>query len=234
METSRVKTLGDLPDGRDNHFNLIRLLAATAVLVSHSFPLALGKDSAEPLDDSTGYSLGALAVYVFFGISGYMITRSFERSSDLWSFVAARIARIFPGLFVALVFTVAFIGPLATSVDFARYLSDLTVWSYVPRNLSLAFLQYDLPGVFRSNPYPGAVNGSLWTLFWEVACYGMVVVLGVFGALSRRWFGLFLTGFLAVACLSALQGAPDVWLRLSTPFVTGMSIYVFRGVIPIG
>jgi peptidoglycan/LPS O-acetylase OafA/YrhL len=230
----RLKTLGDVPDGRDNHFNLIRLLAAAAVLISHSFPLSLGKGSAEPLDELTGYSLGALAVYVFFGISGYMITRSFERRRDLCSFIAARITRIFPGLLVALALTFALVGPLVTSLGLARYLSDLAVWTYIPRNLSLAFLQYELPGVFGSNPYPGAINGSLWTLFWEVACYGMVVVLGLFGALSRRWFGLFLLLFFAVAGFSVLQAPPDVWLQLSTPFVTGMAIYVFRPAIPMG
>ena len=34
--------LGDVARGRDNNFNLIRFVAATAVLVSHAWPIALG------------------------------------------------------------------------------------------------------------------------------------------------------------------------------------------------
>ena len=34
--------LGDVAQGRDNNFNLIRAIAAVAVLVSHAHPIALG------------------------------------------------------------------------------------------------------------------------------------------------------------------------------------------------
>ena len=33
-------SLGDVCGGRDNNFNLIRIAAAAAVLVSHAFPIA--------------------------------------------------------------------------------------------------------------------------------------------------------------------------------------------------
>ena len=55
---------------RDNCFDLLRTLAAFAVLFSHSFALS---GLPEPL---IGYksTLGNLAVWVFFAISGYLIT----------------------------------------------------------------------------------------------------------------------------------------------------------------
>ena len=34
--------VADLAQGKDNNFNLIRIIAAYAVLVQHAFPLALG------------------------------------------------------------------------------------------------------------------------------------------------------------------------------------------------
>lgn len=229
-----MKTFADLPAGRDNHFNLIRLLAASAVLVSHSFPLALGKGSDEPLEHLTGQSLGAAAVYVFFGISGYMITRSFDRRNDLWGFAAARIARIFPGLLVVLMLTAFVLGPVVASVVPAAFFGEMAVWTYVPRNLSLRFLQFELPHVFEQNIYPGAINGSLWTLYWEVACYAMVVVLGLVGALRGRRFIAFLAFYAAFEIFMTVTGQPGSWTKLSLPFVAGMAIYVYRDRAPAG
>ena len=37
-----MKHLSDHAVGRDNHFNLLRFLAATAVLVSHGYALSTG------------------------------------------------------------------------------------------------------------------------------------------------------------------------------------------------
>lgn len=227
-----MRTFADLPAGRDNHFNLIRLLAAAAVLVSHSFPLTRGMGSEEPLESLTGQSLGAAAVYIFFGISGYMIARSFDRRTDLWSFAAARIARIFPGLLVVLAITAFILGPIAAVVDWRTFFADPRVWTYVPRNLSLRFLQFDLPYVFATNIYPGAINGSLWTLFWEVACYAMVVVLGLLGVLRGKCLLGFLAIYLAVCVAITITGEPGSWTRLSFPFVTGMAIYLMRDRIP--
>ncbi len=36
-----MRTLASAGTGRDNNFNLIRMIAASAVLVSHSYPIAL-------------------------------------------------------------------------------------------------------------------------------------------------------------------------------------------------
>jgi len=40
-------------------------------------------------------------------------------------------------------------------------------------------VQHHLPGVFLSNSYAGAVNGSLWTMPYEVQMYGVLVVVGL-------------------------------------------------------
>jgi hypothetical protein len=66
--------------GRNNNFNLLRMLAAICVLISHSFRISLGAHSREPLEASLGMSLGTLAVVRFFAISGYFISQSFDKS----------------------------------------------------------------------------------------------------------------------------------------------------------
>jgi peptidoglycan/LPS O-acetylase OafA/YrhL len=228
--------LGDVCRGRNNNLNLIRMIAATAVLVSHAWPISSGVGTTEPLSALLDVKLGTLSVYVFFAISGFLIARSFERQPTVRRWLAARALRLFPGLAVVLSLTVLVLGPLVTILSPAEYFVRPETLSYVPRNLSLAFLQYDLPGVFEDQPYPDAINGSLWTLVHEVVCYGGVLVLGLLGALRRT--GLALLGFAGFAAAYALVTGvlgPDrvhpklpVLFELALPFVMGTALYVWR------
>ncbi|USI27496.1 hypothetical protein ACD631_14130 [Alteromonas macleodii] len=60
-----MNSLSDYKDSRDNNFNLIRFVAASLVLVSHSFPLATGSGVAEPLKSALGIAFGHIAVDIF-------------------------------------------------------------------------------------------------------------------------------------------------------------------------
>ena len=162
--------------GRDNNFNLIRMLAATGVLVSHAWPLSLGPQAVQPLQGVLGLSLGTLCVQVFFAISGYFITQSFDRRASVAGFLRARALRLFPALLGVLLVSVL-AGALLTTATMADYGPDAL--GYVWRNLGLFRPQYPLAGVFADNPNGDAVNGSLWTLQYEVRCYLAVLLLGV-------------------------------------------------------
>ena len=64
-------------------------------------------------------------------------------------------------------------------------------------------LVHPLPGVFASNPYPDVVNGALWTLPVEYACYVLCFV--VFLATRFRKKGTTaVTVLMLVACLAFL------------------------------
>src|SRR5262249_40258257 len=158
-----------------DNFNLLRILAALAVLVSHAYPIALGPGTPEPLARVLGINLGEVAVLMFFAISGYFIFQSFYNKRSIFEFVFARILRIYPALLAALVLSVFVLGPLFTNLTLVAYFSDPQTLLYIPRNLRLWPMQYGLPGVFEDHGYP-AVNGSLWTLAFEVACYALVVI----------------------------------------------------------
>jgi peptidoglycan/LPS O-acetylase OafA/YrhL len=159
--------------GRDNNFNLLRMIAATAVLVSHSYALTLGSASAEPFATSLGKSLGSIAVDVFFVSSGFLICASLINRPNAFQFVKARFLRIFPALFVVLLFTAFVIGPIYSSRSIIEYFSSLSVYRHVIQNAVLIFgIHYTLPGVFESNAFSAGVNGSLWTLPIEIKMYG--------------------------------------------------------------
>jgi len=190
--------LKDVADGRDNNLNLIRAFAATAVLVSHAYPITLGPGAEEPLKALTGRTLGGLSVFAFFVISGFLISMSFMRSSSWQGFLVARFLRLVPGLVVSLLLVAFLLGPVVTTLSLGAYFTDPQTYGFVIRNTMLVFLQYDLPGVFETQPYPN-VEGSIWTLIYEVACYMGVFVLGIVGMLrSKVWMALGFAAYLGV------------------------------------
>jgi peptidoglycan/LPS O-acetylase OafA/YrhL len=165
-----------------NNFDLLRLVAAAAVILAHSFDLL---NVPEPFPHLTGLSWGTLGVLVFFSISGFLVTRSWDNTPRLGLFVLNRALRLMPGLIVALLLTALVLGPLVSSLPLHTYLNDPATKGYVFSN---ATLQSDwvLPGVFVHNVYPIAVNGSLWTLPLEVKAYTILLLCGLLG-LAVRW-----------------------------------------------
>ena len=111
---------------------------------------------------------------------------------------------------VAVSVTVFVVGPLFTVLPLSSYFADPTTWLYLVRSWFLITFAGTLPGVFETNPYPDAVNGSLWTLPVEACCYAMAAALGSLGLLRRSWllgaFGCLLV--LSVTPLSPISIAP--------------------------
>jgi peptidoglycan/LPS O-acetylase OafA/YrhL len=223
---------------RDNHFNLIRFIAAALVLYSHSYPLA-GHAVEEPLH-AFGISFGQVAVAIFFVASGFLVTGSLQRARSIWVFFRARLLRIYPGLIVANLITVFGIGLWFTSLPHADYIAHGDVYRYLHRNSLLLFnpVQYRLPGVFEQNTYPAVVNGSLWTLPREVKLYLQLGLLGGTLVWLARWRSVALRfallpvvlGF-AVAVLTspgAIEGHVYTRAELSLLFFAGALVYAWR------
>lgn len=178
--------------GRDNNFNLIRMVAATAVLVSHGFALRSGDPSTEPLHSLIGMSLGTIAVDVFFASSGFLVTASMLRRGSAVDFARARILRIYPAAIVACLLTVSLLGPAVTTLGLREYFASLTTWEYLLKGVTMiGGVSFHLPGVFESNPYPRAVNGSLWSMPWELRMYALLLVL---------WIGAGIAGAARMSC----------------------------------
>lgn len=160
-----------------NNFNLLRLLAATGVIITHSYAL-LGLAEKDWLTKITNglLSFSRLGVYVFFVISGFLIANSLWHSKSIKNFFWKRFLRIFPALIVVLSLTVFLIGPLITSSTLKEYFTRPGTYHYLIGGFFLYDIQYELTGVFKSNPQTG-VNGSLWTLPYEWTCYVLLACL---------------------------------------------------------
>ncbi|TDV52846.1 peptidoglycan/LPS O-acetylase OafA/YrhL [Pseudomonas graminis] len=233
-----MNTLGDLTSRTSNNFNLIRMLAATAVLISHSYPLALGHDAVEPLSKWIGLSLGELAVITFFCVSGFFISLSRDRAGNTTDFFTARFLRIYPGLTLVLLLSVFLVGPFFTTLSAPEYFRSDETYDYLTHNLTLFSMRFQLPGVFENNPWPG-INGSLWTLFYEVSLYILVGALGTFCFFSegRKFAGFVMfyaalyVSFKALMLNSTLVDdfyGTESFFTWSLPFVLGMSFYRYR------
>jgi peptidoglycan/LPS O-acetylase OafA/YrhL len=215
---------------RRNNFDALRLLAAASVIFSHSFLVAEGTEAHEPLIVLTGRQciLGLAGVFVFFAISGFLVTQSFEETGDPLRFLAKRALRIFPGLFMATLVSAFVLAPLVTTLPLHDYLRHPEPYGYVVGNTLLNQSVHELPGVlFVDNPVGLEANGSLWTLRYEFMMYVMVLVLGVFRLLA--WPVLLFLLALGVACIGwdALE-VLGTWGWLLGFFASGMLLYKLR------
>lgn len=151
-----------------NNFNIIRLLLAIYIFLSHFLVLSGGSNDVLIID-------GADRVRGFFVISGFLIYASFCRSKSLKSYFIKRGRRIFPSyFFVVIFFSIALF--FISSLSPAEYFSSQWI-RYLTSNLLFSnFIQPTLPGVFADN-VSSAVNGSLWTIKIELMCYVALPVL---------------------------------------------------------
>jgi peptidoglycan/LPS O-acetylase OafA/YrhL len=223
--------------GQGRGFDTLRLVAATAVFLAHA-PWLTNRQFDFVYQFSSGQTFsGSMAVGCFFIMSGFLVTASYENSSTAVAYAIKRVLRIFPGLIIAVAFATFIIGALATTLPLTSYFSDKHTYAY----LGNIFFRWraELPGVFATNPRP-YVNVSLWTLYYEVLCYGAIPTLALVGVTSRRYaFSamtavLVLLGYLAegndrVYLISTLQISITPALHLEIgPFIR-LAAYFFMG-----
>jgi peptidoglycan/LPS O-acetylase OafA/YrhL len=232
--------IADRASGRDNNFNLLRIIAAIAVLVSHTALITRGPDAVELLSTQLGgITLGTLSVMMFFAISGFFITHSFAKRTSLLLFVQARYLRLFPALIVVTALTVLVSWFWLTTASPSVFWPEAA--NFFLRNVTMFSLSHDLPGVFVGNIYGTTINSSLWTLNYEVMCYMGVVLCGLMGLTRPRYFVFVLAVFAVVYVLHDIY-AQILYERISRlsnlitlglPFIIGMSFWVWRRVIPL-
>ncbi|MEO6109549.1 MAG: acyltransferase [Candidatus Saccharimonadales bacterium] len=204
---------------RKNSFDAIRLFAAILVIFSHSFALTGQPEPAAKL-----VSLGAVGVWIFFILSGYLISKSWEQYPRFNVFFAKRALRIFPGLIVAILVTIAVTGLFFTTVPLKQFLLSQETWGYL-NNIFLYNNTFTLPGVFTDNVYPGAVNGSIWTLCYEFTMYIAVAIIGVL-KLYKRIKPLYFWVFLFIAVLVVLINGNPI-LNQSLFYLTFSQFLIF-------
>jgi len=228
-------SLGECFRQKRNSLNLIRLLAALAVIYGHASAVT-GKGPGDLFLQVVSYKfIGGVAVDVFFVISGFLITASAMSRHGLVYYSMSRLLRIYPALIVCVTITVFILGPsLSTSED---YWQSSETWQYFFYNASAYGTQYFLPGVFL-NMHDKAINGSLWTLAVEVRLYLIILLLAIAQILKNKTlFNLFFfiaiaIGYFAPDALSIVFPY-DNHRQVAMMFMIGSFAWINRDEIPI-
>ena len=165
-----------------NNFDFFRFLAATLVIYSHAFPLSGNGYNGELFVKLTNSQMsgGSIGVGIFFLMSGYLIAKSWDGNPNIAQFVRKRILRIIPGLMVCVLVSMLVIGPIYTALPIKEYFFHNDTISYI-KNVFLWETRFTLGGTFVGLPYANVINGSLWTLKYEIRCYLILLMLGIMG-----------------------------------------------------
>lgn len=162
-----------------NNFDFLRMLMAVIVFCGH-FGALSGVEELKILQKSPI----EFAVFAFFVISGFLIARSYERTTSLKNYFKKRINRIFPG-YILVVLLCAFGLSIISTFPMKEYFANPQVYKYLFWNLIfMNFKAPNLPGVFGG----GAVNGALWTIKIELGFYVLLPLMFIFLKNKKKVF----------------------------------------------
>jgi peptidoglycan/LPS O-acetylase OafA/YrhL len=236
-----MKTLSETLERGNNNFDLIRLFAAMAVMLGHSYGVQAGQMESM-LMFTHRESSGSLAVYGFFMISGMLVSASFAHHSSVWRFMALRALRIWPGAVACALFIALFVGPIFSKASLETYFASPQTFHWLVHNTTLiGHVGGPLPGLFDANHLKSLVNATVWTLPVELKCYVMVLLFGLAGGIgSKPRTLIFVTVALGIfaALVSQLPGHLPLgdFFRLQIAysfypvpfFLLGMLLYAYR------
>jgi peptidoglycan/LPS O-acetylase OafA/YrhL len=243
----RSRVLSDSFSSTHNSLNFLRIVLALTVMLSHG--VLLGGFASESFQNT---AMSTIALYGFFGISGFLIAGSAARNSFgryLWQ----RFLRIFPGFWVCLFVTAFLIAGVAwvfnqgaPGCDYACFVSKPDgPAEYVFHNFFLRINQSLISGTPHSIAFAYTWNGPLWSLSYEFLCYLMLGGLAVIGLLRRRavvavvaaaawlfefWFSIAANHWLySLSSTIFFVGHITVFVPI---FLTGSVIYLYRDKVP--
>ncbi|WP_196806563.1 acyltransferase family protein [Methylobacter luteus] len=184
--------LEEILNKEKNNLDIFRVIAACMVIYGHAYPLSPEAGQIDIVRRLVRFDYsGSLAVNIFFFLSGLVVTNSLLEKRNLIQFVISRIFRIWPALFITVFISAFILGPVLTKLPINEYFGSGDAFRYFYKSLILNY-QLSLPGVFVDNPWKNSVNGSLWTISYEVSAYLIVLSLFMVGLFKSKILPLIL------------------------------------------
>lgn len=216
----------------NNNFDLIRLFAASQVFLHHLYNI-VGVDLGTVINAMSHFLVLFPGVPIFFFISGYLISQSFETSRSLKSYSIKRLLRIYPALIASVAIGVVLIIVNGYESGQSRGLID---WLVLIVTKSTVFQFYN-PDFLRAYG-DGVFNGNLWTITVELQFYALIVILYLFqGRLGINkmtfWASVLILSlaFNRLYCFLLPEYREAIWFKLfSVSFAPWLYMFVI-GVI---
>ena len=202
-----------------NEFDFTRLMLAFAVVFQHCSTLLKTNDV---------LNFNAIpAVPIFIFISGLFVTESFIFSSSIKKYFLKRIKRILPAYFIVVILgglLVLLTKISLVNLNFANIISLVKYYSF-----NLIFLNFLYPCLQNTdlitNANDCAVNGSLWTIKFELLFYLILPLLIYLGRNSKKFFQL-LT--LISLILVASENNMSIYSTIFFCFLSGIGFSMTR------
>lgn len=203
---------------RSNELDFLRLILATSVVFQHAH--IAGVKTYLPWVEKIP------AVPLFILISGLLVTESYFNSTSLLTYIQKRIRRIVPAYVVVVLIGGILLWILGLMLSFPGSGSALQLVSYFFYNL--IFLNFVQPCVFSASGFQGikycAVNGSLWTIKFELLFYLILPILLLFAKRLPRIL-CFAASLLLLSCLIFIS---SIYLTILSCFIAGMLLSVSK------
>jgi peptidoglycan/LPS O-acetylase OafA/YrhL len=163
-----------------NNFDLVRLFAASQVLLfehginylvrlSAEHPSVLALTIFGETFRPFRYILDFHGVAIFFVVSGFLISASYERSTSLVNYLKNRALRIYPALWLCLLFSIAIVFCLKVPFNGGEFFRWVAAQATILQNYNPDFFRNY--GLGRLEAGYGVINGSLWTIPIELEFY---------------------------------------------------------------
>lgn len=218
----------------ENNFDLIRLFAASQVAILHVIGYA-----SPNLSDSLLAKLLDLfpGVPIFFFISGFLISRSYEKTNTVIDYSRNRALRIYPALHICV--TLNLVAVALTGYFSSNNTSLIDILTlYLAKTTFLQFYNPDFMRGFGD----GVLNGSLWTICVELQFYFLTpVIFKLFysGSSTRKKFNLFITIIISIIFNRLLYntmpeyGSTTSWKLLRVSFLPWLYMFLCGAFVQI-
>ncbi|CAD6055048.1 TPA: acyltransferase family protein [Escherichia coli] len=162
---------------RNNCFDLIRLLAALMVIISHHAGM-MGYKMSHPAD---WLPMDSFYVFIFISLSGYLVTNSFMNSDSYIHYLSKRIRRVFPALIFCCFVCTYILIPFWESSPYSYITSGDTFSGFLNMSIMHGLSIPNAENVYGRHTY---ANAPLWTLAYEFFLY---IIVGMILCMSKTW-----------------------------------------------
>ncbi len=163
---------------RINNLDIIRLFAALEVVITHSIDHLQIKDISPLFLQFLNLFPG---VPIFFFISGFLISKSYENSNSIKEYSKNRILRIYPGLLLVTIIGISSVYLTGYFETVNVSIRQIAIWFFGQTTI----IQFYNPEFMRQYGV-GVLNGSLWTISVELQFYILTPLLYAFFQLFKE------------------------------------------------